>query len=61
LKERKIEDCSKIDITEYTNITGNAIEKSEDTNECFGGILITNDLGNIVCKNTLDIRTNLCF
>lgn len=32
------------------------IKKSEESNTCFGGVIMTNEDGLIVCKNTLDAR-----
>lgn len=32
------------------------LEKGEENNKCFGGVILTNEDGLIVCKNTLDSR-----
>ena len=32
------------------------VKKSEESNICFGGVIMTNEDGLIVCKNTLDAR-----
>ena len=32
------------------------VEKAEESNTCFGGVIMTNSDGLIVCKNTLDAR-----
>ena len=45
LKERKIEAGSS-----------NRVEKSEENEKCFGGVILTTEDGLIVCKNTLDSR-----
>ena len=39
----------------------NRVEKSEENNKCFGGVILTNEDGLIVCKNTLDSRVELAF
>lgn len=35
------------------------VHKSEEANVCFGGVIMTNEDGLIVCKNTLDARLEL--
>jgi V-type H+-transporting ATPase subunit E len=37
------------------------IKKSEESNICFGGVIMTNEDGLIVCKNTLDARLELAY
>ena len=37
------------------------VSKSEESNICFGGVIMTNEDGLIVCKNTLDARLELAF
>jgi vacuolar-type H+-ATPase subunit E/Vma4 len=37
------------------------IKKTEDDIKCYGGVLLTSDDGLIICKNTLDVRTDICF
>lgn len=37
------------------------MEKSEENSKCFGGVILTNEDGLIVCKNTLDSRVELAF
>ncbi len=37
------------------------VGKNEDDLKCFGGIILTNVEGNIICKNSLDVRVDLCF
>lgn len=36
-------------------------KKSEESNICFGGVIMTNEDGLIVCKNTLDARLELAY
>eukprot|EP00825_Cyclidium_porcatum_P046624 TRINITY_DN7386_c0_g1_i3.p2 TRINITY_DN7386_c0_g1~~TRINITY_DN7386_c0_g1_i3.p2 ORF type:complete len:141 (-),score=35.01 TRINITY_DN7386_c0_g1_i3:122-544(-) len=43
------------------NYKKDVISKSEDDKKCFGGVIMTNDDGNIIFKNTFDIRVDLCF
>ena len=50
LKERMIE-----------NGSSTRVEKSEENEKCFGGVILTNEDGLIVCKNTLDSRVELAF
>ena len=37
------------------------VHKSEEANICFGGVIMTNEDGLIVCKNTLDARLELAY
>lgn len=37
------------------------VEKSEENEKCFGGVILTTEDGLIVCKNTLDSRVELAF
>lgn len=37
------------------------VEKSEEMSTCFGGVVMTNADGLIVCKNTLDARLELAY
>jgi len=37
------------------------VAKNEEDKKCIGGVLVTNDDGSIVCKNTIDIRIDLTF
>jgi V-type H+-transporting ATPase subunit E len=37
------------------------VKKSEEKNKCFGGVILTNEDGLIVCKNTLDSRLSLAY
>lgn len=37
------------------------VHKSDEDKKCFGGILAYNEDLSIVCKNTIDIRLELCF
>lgn len=40
---------------------GRGVQKSDEDKKCFGGILAFNEDLSIVCKNTIDIRLELCF
>ena len=40
---------------------GERVHKSEESNICFGGVIMTNEDGLIVCKNTLDTRLALAY
>ena len=40
---------------------GERVKKSEESNTCFGGVIMTNEDGLIVCKNTLDARLELAY
>jgi V-type H+-transporting ATPase subunit E len=37
------------------------LKKSEESETCFGGVIMTNEDGLIVCKNTLDARLELVY
>lgn len=37
------------------------ILKSEEDTKCFGGLILTNESGLIICKNTIDARVDLAF
>lgn len=37
------------------------VSKSQENNKCFGGVILTNEDGLIVCKNTLDARIELAY
>ena len=37
------------------------LEKGQETVKCFGGILMTDETQLIICKNTLDVRVDLCI
>lgn len=41
--------------------SGERVKKSEESNVCFGGVVMTNADGLIVCKNTLDARLELAY
>jgi len=50
-------------VEEYDLETGKneLIPKNEDDKKCFAGVVLCNEEGNIICKNTLDVRVDLCF
>jgi V-type H+-transporting ATPase subunit E len=37
------------------------VHKSQESIICFGGVIMTNEDGLIVCKNTLDARLELAY
>ena len=37
------------------------MKKSEESNICFGGVIMTSEDGLIVCKNTLDARLEVAY
>ena len=37
------------------------VAKSQENNKCFGGVILTNEDGLIVCKNTIDARIELAY
>lgn len=57
LVERKLENFDAIATKDYGKCEDEVIQKSDEDKKCFGGILVTNANGLIVCKNTLDVRT----
>ena len=63
LKEREIVNCLDVPLEDLNQDWEDKIKvkKNQDDSECFGGILLTNDRGDIVFKNTLDTRCELCF
>jgi V-type H+-transporting ATPase subunit E len=63
LDERIIADNSQIKVENYDVETGRreVVFKNEDDQKCFAGIVLCNDEGNIICKNTFDVRVDLCF
>lgn len=63
LIERTIENHANIPVNQYDIELGKneVIKKNEDDTKCFGGVILTNDEGNIICKNTLDVRIDIAF
>lgn len=63
LEERKLADNSAIPLAKYDASIGalEVIHKNEDDRKCFGGIVLTNKAGDIIIKNTLDVRCELAF
>jgi vacuolar-type H+-ATPase subunit E/Vma4 len=37
------------------------VKKSDESTICFGGVIMTNEDGLIVCKNTMDARLELAY
>ena len=63
LEERTLVNNQSIPIDQYDVNTGQleVIQKNLDDKKCFGGIILTNKNGDIIVKNTLDVRCDLCF
>ena len=63
------ESISKVDLkldsryflTERDVTSGKRVAKSDESSICFGGVIMTNEDGLIVCKNTLDTRLELAY
>ncbi|KAL4438747.1 hypothetical protein ABPG74_013420 [Tetrahymena malaccensis] len=63
LEERSLKDNGNISLNDFDIALGakEVISKNEDDKKCFGGILLTNQAGDIIVKNTLDVRCDLAF
>lgn len=63
LIERQLTDNSGVSLATYDIALGQreVISKNEDDKKCFGGIVLTNKAGDIIVKNTLDVRCDLSF
>lgn len=61
LKVFKIIHCLNHKMKYYIYNKIQVISKTENDKKCFGGILMTNKDGLIVCKNTIDVRTEQTF
>ena len=63
LEERKVPDYQNLKLEDFTDEHERTIkvERSEDTLKCFGGVILSNDKMNILCKNTLDVRVQQSF
>ncbi|CAK59852.1 unnamed protein product (macronuclear) [Paramecium tetraurelia] len=63
LDERALIDNSIKSVQDYSSqeSSSEVISKTENDKKCFGGILMTTKDGLIVCKNTLDVRTDQTF
>jgi V-type H+-transporting ATPase subunit E len=48
-------------LTEKKEKSTESVKKSDESNICFGGVVMTNADGLIVCKNTLDTRLELAY
>ncbi|KRW99882.1 hypothetical protein PPERSA_12558 [Pseudocohnilembus persalinus] len=60
LKERKLDDHSKLSVDQY-NLESEALPKNQEDTTCFGGVVLSNIEGNIICKNTLDGRIDMVY
>lgn len=63
LEDRVLVDNRRVSLNDFDVALAekNVITKNEDDKKCFGGIIITNHLGDIIVKNTLDVRCDLAF
>lgn len=63
LEERPLVDNNNVPLDNYDVELGarEVISKSQDDKKCFGGIILTNQTGDIIVKNTLDVRCDLAF
>ena len=63
LRERKINDLSKIEVSKITNDDEESIKiaPEDDDKKCFGGVILKNKRQDIVLKNTLDLRCEMAF
>lgn len=63
LIERNLVDLSDIDVADITDDHENSIRLSnqEDDKICFGGVVVKDKTERIICKNTLDLRTEMAF
>jgi vacuolar-type H+-ATPase subunit E/Vma4 len=63
LEERPIPDYQNLKLEEFTDEHERLIkvDRSVDTQKCFGGVILTNSAMNIMCKNTLDVRVQQSF
>lgn len=63
LIERNLVDLSEIDIADITDDHEHSIKlgNQEDDKICFGGVVIKDKTERIICKNTLDLRTEMAF
>lgn len=60
---RVVRDNSTTKVADFDVAKGHEerISKNEEDKQCFGGIILTNEEGNVICKNTLDVRCDLCL
>ena len=63
LVERQLGNSDEVKVEDYTleKSREEIIKKSDEDIKCFGGIILTNEDGLIICKNTLDTRIDLAF
>lgn len=63
LVERPLGNTDEIRVEDYTleRSKEEIIRKSDEDIKCFGGVILTNESGLIICKNTLDTRIDLAF
>lgn len=63
LEERVLANNQKVALRDFDVILAekNVITKNEDDKKCFGGLIVTNIQGDIIVKNTLDVRCDLAF
>lgn len=63
LVQRDLPDFSSADIAALTeeHQVQNLLASHEDDKVCFGGVVLKDETGKIICKNTLDLRTEMVF
>lgn len=63
LIERNLIDLTEVDVDDITDDHEHAIRltNQEDDKICFGGVVLKDKTERIICKNTLDLRTEMAF
>lgn len=63
LIERNLIDLTSVDIADITDDHEDSIKltNQEDDKICFGGVVLKDVTERIICKNTLDLRTEMAF
>ena len=63
LIERNLIDLSDVDVADITDEHEHSIKltNQEDDKICFGGVVLKDKTERIICKNTLDLRTEIAF
>lgn len=63
LIERNLVDLTDVDVADITDDHEHSIKlgNQEDDKICFGGVVLKDKTERIICKNTLDLRTEMAF
>lgn len=61
LQEKKLIDLTKKEISDISKDDEEQVKISNDDTKCFGGVFMSNSEKTVICKNTLDIRTEMMF